>query len=253
LLGRQRHRPARRQHERRPSDSDARVRFEPVPNHRRGSHRHTCALSDDRSGRLLGQQRSRRTGRRRAAVRGVQRRVGPVDGAGRSPGHITHRTCRVSVRQPMPYRDPGTPCDGAGAGGEGQLGTGAERDYHVAHRVYERRSFDDHPCLLAGLSAGAHHVCGVTHERAIFCWGRGSAGQLGQRDHDEQRISGPRRGRRLRGCSMVNRRGQTWWLARCPAEPARRRRSRNRGPQAGGRPASCLATSCGSRSGANPS
>jgi alpha-tubulin suppressor-like RCC1 family protein len=65
-----------------------------------------------------------------------------------------------------------------GRGREGQLGTGAERDYHVAHRVYSGEA-STQALAFSQLSAGAHHVCGVTHERAIFCWGRGSAGQLG--------------------------------------------------------------------------
>lgn len=65
-----------------------------------------------------------------------------------------------------------------GRGREGQLGTGAERDYHVAHRVYSG-DLSLQALEFAMLSAGAYHVCGVTRRRAIFCWGRGSAGQLG--------------------------------------------------------------------------
>lgn len=65
-----------------------------------------------------------------------------------------------------------------GAGGEGQLGTGSVRDYHVAHRVYDG-DLSRSSLRFAGISAGAHHVCGVTDARAIFCWGRGRSGQLG--------------------------------------------------------------------------
>lgn len=65
-----------------------------------------------------------------------------------------------------------------GRGREGQLGTGAHRDYHVAHRVYSG-DLSRQPLEFLELSAGAYHVCGVTAQKAIFCWGRGSFGQLG--------------------------------------------------------------------------
>jgi alpha-tubulin suppressor-like RCC1 family protein len=89
-------------------------------------------------------------------------------------------SCMVVMDNALPTRDKmaGRHAWCWGAGGEGQLGTGSIRDYHVAHRVYDG-DLSASSLRFAGISAGTHHVCGVSDARAIFCWGRGWSGQLG--------------------------------------------------------------------------
>jgi alpha-tubulin suppressor-like RCC1 family protein len=65
-----------------------------------------------------------------------------------------------------------------GRGGEGQVGTGSIRDHYVAQWV-RHADLSWIPLVFHSISAGTEHVCGIADATSIFCWGRGSAGQLG--------------------------------------------------------------------------
>lgn len=69
-----------------------------------------------------------------------------------------------------------------GRGDSGQLGTGTTWDawtpqYVTAGIVHGERSTVN--VNFVSMSVGLQHACGLTREHVVFCWGRGTDGQLG--------------------------------------------------------------------------
>ncbi|MBK8170281.1 MAG: hypothetical protein IPK60_08025 [Sandaracinaceae bacterium] len=62
-----------------------------------------------------------------------------------------------------------------GHGSEGEIGDGAIMSYSIAHQV--PLPFND----VAQVRAGSHHTCAIRRSTGeVWCWGRGSEGQLGR-------------------------------------------------------------------------
>ncbi|MBW3554318.1 MAG: hypothetical protein KY466_12440, partial [Gemmatimonadetes bacterium] len=101
-----------------------------------------------------------------------------------APGQ-TYVSISAGVRHTCGVRHQGeTMCWGRGA--EGQLGNGEVWVFHFTPQLVLRepgRQFVPNQGPFVRVDAGAtEHVCGVTREREVLCWGRGSHGQLGVDD-----------------------------------------------------------------------
>jgi alpha-tubulin suppressor-like RCC1 family protein len=165
-------------------DSASLDRWRPAPVHGGAryveidaGYRHTCAIRDNGEAQCWGSNAHGELGE--GALPDPNRR----DAAGATFPYTVQGISRASDITAGRYisclnrrHESTTWCWGRGT--EGQLGTGAYRDYQVAHRVYHG-DLTFVGLNFRQLSAGGAHVCGVTATNSIFCWGRGDAGQLG--------------------------------------------------------------------------
>jgi alpha-tubulin suppressor-like RCC1 family protein len=65
-----------------------------------------------------------------------------------------------------------------GRGLEGQIGNGHVRNWSTPQAVSDGQ-FKAGPFLFSTISSGRTHACGVTTAGALYCWGSGQSGQLG--------------------------------------------------------------------------
>ena len=65
-----------------------------------------------------------------------------------------------------------------GRGLEGQIGNGHVRNWSTPQPVSDGQ-IKTGPFQFSAISAGRTHACGVTLAGALYCWGRGESGQLG--------------------------------------------------------------------------
>ncbi|HUF52044.1 MAG TPA: hypothetical protein VMN60_14565 [Longimicrobiales bacterium] len=136
-------------------------------------YRHTCAVSQAAPTVCGGSNERGELGVAGLAVAGSPGTLNPAPVFGQLRGaQITagfQTSCAVaSTRRAL--------CWGYGA--SGQLGNGTYWDW-LTPRTVSLGDLSGPPPLFTSLSAGLDHVCGVTTTHAIYCWGRGTAGQLG--------------------------------------------------------------------------
>ena len=68
-----------------------------------------------------------------------------------------------------------------GRGLEGQIGNGHVRSWSTPQPVSDGQ-IKTGPFQFSAISAGHTHACGVTTAGALYCWGRGESGQLGNNE-----------------------------------------------------------------------
>ena len=90
---------------------------------------------------------------------------------------------------------------GCGEGADGQLGVGDRADRHAPVRVGGEEAFGQSKVRM--VACGSYHTVAVTEEGAVWSWGRGNGGRLGQND-DHNRLAPARVGQeRFGGAKIV--------------------------------------------------
>lgn len=127
-------------------------------------HAHTCARLRTGELRCWGDGRMEQLGNGVPSVREVPLDVVGLDAGALSIATAQHHSCAISA-------DGSASCWGQNHSGE--LGNGTMDPQSVASPVVGGGS------PLIAIATGVEHSCAITRERAVWCWGFGAYGQLG--------------------------------------------------------------------------